>query len=123
MRYLAKCAEKMAMLEALAAELGCSVHELMAEVVYAFFSTAGLPDELIDEIDFNDDQNLLEFFLDWCFNSEVLYFTFLQKYDIIYIYKQEKIVLSEEIFSKRFPSYIYYKTENLWIVKLKYGVR
>ena len=28
MRYAAKCAEKMAMLEALAAELGCSVHKL-----------------------------------------------------------------------------------------------
>lgn len=107
MRYAAKCAEKMAMLEALAAELGCSVHELMAEVVYEFFSTTGMPDELIDEIDFITNR--------FCWSSlwigistlKIHYFTFLQKYDIIYIYKQEKSKLSKEFFSKRFPSYNY----------------
>ena len=79
MRYAAKCAEKMAMLEALAVELGCSIHELMAEVVYEFFSTAGLPDELIDEIDFNNEQNLLEFFVDWRFTLEDTLFYFSPK--------------------------------------------
>ena len=79
MRYASKCAEKMAMLEALAAELGCSVHELMVEVVYEFFSTAGMPDELIDEIDFNNEQILLEFFVDWHFSSEDTLFYFSPK--------------------------------------------